>query len=256
MTTPTMRISAVPGIPLIEAGDDVGRLIVDALEALDPPIADRDVVAVSAKIVSKSEGLVILLSDIEPSLEAEMLARSCGSDPRWCQAVLDESAQVIRVVDGTIVAVDRRGMVAASAGVDWSNAGLDEPAAVRLPPDPDASAASIRRAIRQRFDCDVAVVITDSSDRFDRDGAVAVAIGVAGLSGIEEHERKDLYARARYPREALADEIASAAAIVMGDSDEGTPVVVLSGVPYTPTEQGTIRDLLVQADELKRGWRF
>ncbi len=208
-----MRIVPVEGLPEIVEGDDLGALIADRVE-----LEDADVVVVSQKVVSKAEGRVVRLDDVEPSAAAIELA--AGHDARHLEVILREAARVVRSRPPLVIAETRHGFVCASAGVDASNA--PEPdTLVLLPVDPDASAAAIRETLGERTGRDVGVIVSDSFGRPFRTGIVDVAIGVAGIAPLADL-RGQVDAAGHELRTtviAVADEIASAAELVMGKLD-------------------------------------
>ena len=222
-------ISILPleGIPEIEAGDDLARLILDSAERAGG-FEDADVLVVAQKAVSKAEGRVVRLDEVEPSPRALELAED--RDPRHVEWILRESANVVRVRPPLIISETRHGYVCASAGVDASNA-RGEGTLVLLPLDPDASAARLRAAIEARTGRDVGVIVSDSFGRPFRPGTTEVALGVAGvlslrdLRGVRDSAGYELHAT----QIAVADELASAAELVLGKVD-GIPAAVVRGL--------------------------
>ncbi|MEA2356470.1 MAG: coenzyme F420-0:L-glutamate ligase / coenzyme F420:gamma-L-glutamate ligase [Solirubrobacteraceae bacterium] len=220
-----VRASAVAGLPEIAAGDDLARLIL----ATGTTPAAGEVVVVAHKAISKAEGRVRRLAAIAPSARARALAAPSRPDPRQVQAVLDESADVVRVSPAAVICRTRHGFVAANAGVDASNA--PDGSVVLLPVDPDASARALRARLRELTGAAPAVLVTDSFGRAWRHGQCDVAIGCAGLTPLVDWRgRAD-----RSGRElavtwiALADEVAAAADLARG-KDSGEPVVIVSGL--------------------------
>jgi coenzyme F420-0:L-glutamate ligase / coenzyme F420-1:gamma-L-glutamate ligase len=241
-----MRFRALPGIGLIHPGDDLPALIAEAAAADDMALADRDVVVVAQKIVSKAEGRIVRLTDVIPTFEAEDLARRTGRDARLCQLYLDESAAVTEVHGRHVVTVHRLGFVGTGAGVDMSNvADGAEGCAVLLPADPDASARRIRAGLRELTGACVAVIVSDSFGSPARQGAIGAAIGIAGIRHAEEPQGDaDLFGNASKPVMNRVDEIAAAASILMGQTAAARPVVVGRGIPYTIDEGASIARLL------------
>jgi coenzyme F420-0:L-glutamate ligase/coenzyme F420-1:gamma-L-glutamate ligase len=232
-----IQILPVRGLPLVSEGLDLAREIVRAAEASGIGIMDGDVIVVSHVVVSKAEGAVYRLSELEPSLRARSLAAITGKDPRHVEAILREAERVLRVRGEIIITETRHGLVCANSGVDLSNVGEDKAAA--LPRDPDLSAQAIRRGIEAATGRRVAVIVADSHGRPFRRGAVNVAIGCSGLQPIwDRRGEKDLYGRVlRSKQICVADELASAAELVMGQADEGVPVAIIRGYRYTPGEE-------------------
>lgn len=239
----TLTLTTVEGIPEIRAGDDLAAIVVDGLERSKLALADGDVLVLAQKIVSKSEGRTVALARVTPSQRALELAAVTGKDARMLELVLAESNDVIRCVKNIIVVEHRLGYVMANAGIDMSNVEEGGDTVLLLPLDPDASCARLRAALRDR--ADVGIVINDSFGRAWRNGVVGIALGVAGLPGVVDMRgRPDRFGRAlQITQIGLADEIASAASMLMGQADEGYPVIHARGVPYARRD-GNGRELL------------
>jgi coenzyme F420-0:L-glutamate ligase/coenzyme F420-1:gamma-L-glutamate ligase len=219
-----LRVIAVEGLPEIRDGDDLAELVVAKVE-----LEDGDVVVIAQKAVSKAEGRVVRLADIEPSQRARELAGD-DQDPRRIEAILREAKRVVRVRKPLVIAETRHGFICASAGVDSSNA--SEPGMlVLLPLDPDASAQRIRDRLLERTGCDVGVVVTDSFGRPWRQGTIDVALGAAGIEVLRDlrGQRDRVGYELHATMIAVADEIASAAELVMGKVD-GVPAAVVRGL--------------------------
>jgi coenzyme F420-0:L-glutamate ligase / coenzyme F420-1:gamma-L-glutamate ligase len=231
-----LRVVPVEGMPEVRAGDDVAALIAEHAR-----FEDGDVVVVAQKVVSKAEGRVVRLDELEPSAQARELAGD--RDPRHVEAVLRESARIVRERDGFIIAETRHGFVCASAGVDASNA-PEGGTLVLLPLDPDASAAKIRARLRELTGAEVAVIVSDSFGRAWRQGTTDVAIGVAGLSPLLDLRgtRDEAGYELRTTQIAVADEIAGAAELVRGKAS-GVPVAIVRGLDLGG--DGTARDLVM-----------
>ena len=239
-------VIAVPGVPLVRQGDDLCRTILDACAAADLALCDGDVVVLAQKIVSKAEGRQVALDTVEPSPTALALAETAGKDPRLVELILAETDEVMRVRPGVIIVRHRLGLVLANAGIDQSNVmASDSPQALLLPVDPDASAVHLRGALSAETGAAVAVLIIDSLGRAWRLGTIGTAIGVAGLSAIVDlRGRTDLNGRKLESSElGLADEIAAAASLAMGQTDEGTPVAIVRGLRLDAAD-GLARDLI------------
>ena len=237
MATDQSAISliAVPGIPAIRPSDDLARILGDALEAAELRPRAQDVLVVTHKIVSKAEGRYVSLAEVAPSPRALELAAATGKDAALVEVILSESRKVLRFRPGLIVAEHRLGMVLANAGVDQSNVPQHyEPRVLLLPRDPDASSAALRAALEQRFGVALAVVVSDSVGRAWRHGVVGLAIGAAGLPALVDlRGKRDLEGRAlQVTQVGLADEIASAAQLLMGEADEGRPAVLVRGLAW------------------------
>jgi coenzyme F420-0:L-glutamate ligase/coenzyme F420-1:gamma-L-glutamate ligase len=218
---------ALDGLPEIRAGDDLAALI--AAVIFPPGLGAADVLVIAHKAVSKSEGATRRLSTVSPERRARALAAELGKDPRHVQVVLDESREILRVSRGVLISVTHHGFVCANAGVDASNA-PDDDTVILLPRDPDGSARSIRRGLRERLGVAPAVLVTDSFGRAWRHGQVDVAIGCAGLAVLEDWRgRSD--ARGRELKAtwiAVADELAGAADLARA-KDAMQPAVLVSG---------------------------
>ncbi len=224
-----LELIALPGLPMVQAGDDLAALVLAAGIALRPD----DVLVVAQKVVSKAEGREVLLRDVAPSVRAEELARETGKDARIVELILQESVRVVRVRPNLIIVQHRLGHTMANAGIDQSNVTQEgDERALLLPVDPDASAA----ALSERLGC--AVVISDSFGRAWRRGTVGVAIGCAGLPALVDLRGKpDLFGRELHVTlTGFADEIAAAAGLLMGQAAEGQPVVLLRGLRWSAPE--------------------
>jgi coenzyme F420-0:L-glutamate ligase/coenzyme F420-1:gamma-L-glutamate ligase len=217
-------------------GDDLASLILAACDREDAGPLPDDVLVVAQKVVSKAEGRIVRLAEVESSPEALRLAQISGKDPRIVELILRESEEIVRCVPNLIIARHRLGVVLANAGIDQSNIGAGDEAeeALLWPLDPDASADRLRREIAQRHETKVAVIVNDSLGRAWRKGTVGAAIGLAGLAGVVDlRGHADLYGRKlRSTEVGQADEIAAAASLVMGQADEGRPVVIVRGLSY------------------------
>ena len=229
-----ITLTAVPAIPSIRAGDDLAGILGEALAVAGMRPRQGDVLVVTHKVVSKAEGRTVALADVRPSARARALAAATGKDPALVEVILSESREVLRCRPGLIITENRLGIVLANAGVDQSNLPADGggPLVLLLPRDPDASAAALRAALERRFGASLAVIISDSAGRAFRNGVVGLAIGVAGLPALLDlRGRPDLEGRPlQVTQVGLADEIASAAELLMGEADEGRPAVVVRGL--------------------------
>ncbi len=232
-----MTLTALTGIPAVQAGDDLARLVRDGLAASGEQLRDGDVLVLAQKIVSKAEGRSIKLSDVVPSARAHELAPQCDKDPRLVELILSEAAEVLRVRPGVIVVVHRLGFVLANAGIDRSNVAPDTDEAERvllLPSDPDGSARGLRAALGAATGVDVAVIINDSLGRAWRNGTVGTALGASGLPALADlRGQPDWFQRALQSSElGFADEIAAAASLLMGQADAGRPIVLVRGLRF------------------------
>ncbi|MGH2524486.1 MAG: coenzyme F420-0:L-glutamate ligase [Anaerolineales bacterium] len=244
-----LTLTALPGLPLVQPGDDLGALILAGLKAANITLAPGDVLAVAQKIVSKAEGRLVKLSDVTPSPRAFELATITQKDPRFVEVVLSESKEVLRARYNTLIVEHRLGYVCANAGVDRSNVGPHgeghEEYLLCLPADPDGSCQRLRERLRVEADVDVAVIINDSHGRAWRTGTVGVAIGAAGFPALlDMRGHRDLFDYTlQVTQIGLADELAAAASLLMGQADEGRPVIHIRGVPY-PFREGSAQELI------------
>lgn len=221
-------------------------MLLAALDQVGLVPQDGDVFAVAQKIVSKAEGRLVDLADVTPSPRAVELAAQVGKDPRLIELILSESEEVSRLRPGVIITRHRLGFTSANAGIDRSNVGPDgEERVLLLPLDPDASARRIRETILTERGADVGVVITDSHGRPFRLGTVGVAIGVAGLPALwDRRGEPDRYGyRLQHTDVGVADEIAAAAGLLMGQAAEGQPAVLIRGLSLPPID-GRATDLV------------
>lgn len=224
--------TALTGLPLVRAGDDLVGLILVECSAAGEKLCDGDILVLAQKIVSKAEGRVVDLATVTPSAAALKLAQSSNKDPRLVEVILTESKEVIRQREGAIIVENRLGVVLANAGIDMSNVNQDGGDAVLLlPEDPDRSCALLREEIKQRADVDVGVVINDSLGRAFRNGTAGAALGAAGVPTLVDLSgTPDLFGRPlRVTQVAIADELAAAASLLMGQANEGRPVVLVRG---------------------------
>lgn len=226
-----LRFIRIPGVPLIEPGADLGALLSRALRSAGAIPAAGDVVAVAQKIVSKAEGRIVKLDTVEPSSVARDIARDANKDPRVVELILRESRCVIRVAPGVIITEHNTGVILANAGIDRSNLAGSDDAALLLPEDPDASAAALRARLQREFGTQLGVLITDSIGRAWRLGTLGTAIGCAGVVALNDlRGQPDLFGRQLQVSEvAVADSLAAAAVLVMGEAAEGTPLVLIRG---------------------------
>lgn len=243
-TFPSFTAMALPDVPLIQEGDDLPQVILAALNAADLVLEAGDIVVIASKIVSKSEGRLAQLSEVEPSEEALRYAEITGKDPRLVELVLRESADVSRARRGVIVTEHRLGFVSANSGIDQSNIDHPEEQVLLLPLDPDSTAESIRKRLHSVSGHDVAVVITDTHGRPFRLGNTGVAIGVAGMQALTDlRGEQDLYGRElQITTQGYADMVACAAHLLSGEGNEGRPIVIIRNLAY-PRGEGHASDL-------------
>jgi coenzyme F420-0:L-glutamate ligase/coenzyme F420-1:gamma-L-glutamate ligase len=239
-----VKIIAVENLPLITKGDNIAELIYNAVEKQNTPIKEKDVIVITHVAVSKAEGNVVNLDDISPSDRAKEIAQQTSKEPALVEAVLRETKEIVRIGPNSIITETRKGIVCANAGVDRSNI-EGERNVVLLPKDPDSSAQKIRREIKRLTGCDVAVIISDTHGRPFRMGEINVAIGVAGIKPIRDRRgEKDLFGYVlRIKQTSIADELASAAELVIGQADEGIPVAIIRGYNYQAMENASVTGL-------------
>jgi coenzyme F420-0:L-glutamate ligase/coenzyme F420-1:gamma-L-glutamate ligase len=242
-----LSVTALAGIPTVRAGDDLAALVLAALRLSGVTLQAGDILVLAQKIVSKAEGRMVALSTVEPSERARELAARAVKDPRVVELILRESVEVLRCRPGVIIVEDRRGFVMANAGIDASNVEAEPggEAVLLLPEDPDASAARIRAAIADRAGVEMGVVINDSFGRAWRLGTVGTALGVAGIPALLDlRGRPDRNGRILQTTDlGVADEVAAAASLMMGQAGEGRPAVLVRGFPY-PAASGRAHDLV------------
>jgi coenzyme F420-0:L-glutamate ligase/coenzyme F420-1:gamma-L-glutamate ligase len=244
---PQLRIIGITGIPEVSRGDDLAPLIFDAAQAQGTPFEANDVVVVTQKIVSKAEGAVVDLREVEPSPLAEEFARQYDKDPRHVEVVLRESRRIVRMDRGILIVETKHGFICANAGVDASNVPGEERVSL-LPKDPDGSAHRLRRGLMARAGFPLAVIISDTFGRPWRMGSTDVAIGVAGINPLRDYRgQTDPYGYSlRVSVAAIADQIASAAELVAGKVSL-IPAAIARGYSYSPDEEATIKPLLRDA---------
>ncbi|OGO12539.1 MAG: coenzyme F420-0:L-glutamate ligase [Chloroflexi bacterium RBG_16_47_49] len=250
----SLIISSLPNIPLIKTGDDLVEIIKNGLSQGKISLQDGDILVLAQKIVSKAEGRTVNLVSIKPSQEAIELADKIDKDPRLIEVVLRESNQVLRTRSGTIIVEHRLGFVCANAGIDHSNvAGVGDSTGewvLLLPENPDASAHVIRTKLEALYGVHIGVMIIDSHGRAWRQGVVGVAIGISGMPGLVDLRGKsDLFGYSlRITTIGVADELAAAASLLMGQADEATPIVHVRGFPYA-LKDGNLQELLRPKDQ-------
>ena len=228
----------------IKKGDDLGAIIADAAKRNNRRILDGDVMVIAQKIVSKAEGRTVDLRTVRPRSMASRLAKEQRKDPRVTEVILRESVSIVKAKNGIIISETRHGFVCANAGVDQSNAEGKE-SAILLPADPDRSARRLSDSIERQTGVKIAVIIADTFGRPFRNGQTNTAIGVAGIKPIKSYiGKRDMYGRKLQVTEiAVADELASAAELVMGKS-ERIPVAMVRGYGFERASDATIRELL------------
>ncbi len=227
----TLTITPLTQLPLLKEGDDLARIIVSRAKKLGVGIRSRDLIVIGQKAVSKVEGRIIDIGDVSPSARAIKIAKKTGKSPGFVEVVLRESSKVLRADKDAFIVRTKRGATCLNAGVDKSNVKGDRTYAL-LPRDPDSSARKLRKRIKVLTGKQVAVVICDTRSRPFRKGQVEESIGVAGVNPLIDYRgQKDLFGYTlRFKNVSIADELASAAELVMGQGRERTPVAIVRGL--------------------------
>ena len=244
-----LTLSPLSNIPLIRQGDNLADIIVKALHQNNIQLRSGDILVLAQKIISKAEGRMVNLSTVTPSARALELAIETEKDGRVIELILQESNEVLRTRPGAIIVEHRLGFVCANAGIDHSNVhgeeGNPEDWVLLLPENPDRSAQQIRQQVESVTKAEIGVLIIDSHGRAWREGTVGAAIGFSGVPGLLDlRGQPDMFGfRLRITQVGVADELAAAASLMMGQAAEGTPVVHVRGFPY-PLREGKLKELL------------
>jgi len=239
----SLMLTAIEGIPMVNRGDNLAELIVRALDGMGLSLANGDIVTVCQKIVSKAEGRIVSLRDIEPSPLARSFAARWDKDPRAVELVLRQTSRIVRMDNGVLIVETGPGWVCANAGIDESNS-LEDDRAILLPEDADASAVRIRAELKRLTGAEAAILITDTFGRPWRDGLTEVCIGVAGIDPmLDLRGTADLGGRELHHTViAVADEIAAAAGLLMPKAG-AIPAVLVRGYQYK-TAAGSAKALI------------
>ena len=245
-------LNALKGIPLVEPGDDIAELIYKAILVNKIQVDEGDIFVIAQKIISKSENRYVYLNKITPSSEAVLLGRQTKKDPRLVEVILRESNKVVRSRVGVIVVENKLGFVHANAGIDRSNIESNDnnPKVLLLPEFPDESALTLKTALDLKFKENIGIIINDSAGRAWRNGTTGIAIGSSGVMTLSDlRGKKDLYGRSlEVTQIGLGDEVASAASILMGQADEGLPVILVKGFKVPKLDQSA-KELLREANQ-------
>lgn len=246
-----LSIIPLAGLPAIAPGDDLAQLIGDAIVAATG-LRDRDIVVVCQKVVSKAEGRIVRMNEVEPGEKARAFAKKYEKDAAMVELALREATEVLRMNDGHLITATAKGFVAANSGIDRSNQASSNEATL-LPLDSDASAGRLRARLFERFGADIAVVITDTFGRPWRLGQIDFAIGAAGMKVLDDHVgRTDWSGRVlEHTVIAVADQVAAAAGMVMAKAG-GIPAVLLRGFEYTPGDENAGHLVRPRAQDLFR----
>jgi coenzyme F420-0:L-glutamate ligase/coenzyme F420-1:gamma-L-glutamate ligase len=239
-----IKIIAVENLPLITKGDNIAELICSAAKKQNTPLQEKDVIVITHVAVSKAEGNIVNLDEVSPSERAKEIAQKTGKEPALVEVILRETKEIARLGPNSLITETKNGIVCANAGVDRSNI-KGERNVVLLPENPDASAQKIRQKIKSLTGCDVAVIVSDTHGRPLRMGEINVAIGVAGIKPIRDRRgEKDLFGYVlKIKQTAVADELASAAELVIGQANEGIPVAIIRGYNYQTAENASAKEL-------------
>jgi len=252
----SLTLTPLTGIPLIRQDDDLADIILNSLQENNIELENDDIIVLAQKIVSKAEGRMVNLATVTPSQSASQLADETEKDPCLIELILKESNEVLRTRLGTIIVEHKLGFICANAGIDHSN--VDSPllsgegSGVRseewvllLPQDPDLSSRKMRGEIQSKTEKQIGILIIDSHGRAWRNGTVGISIGMSGIPGLEDLRGKpDLFGKElRITQVGVADELAAAASLMMGQAAEGTPVVHVRGFPYSLRE-GSLKELI------------
>jgi coenzyme F420-0:L-glutamate ligase/coenzyme F420-1:gamma-L-glutamate ligase len=245
----SLTLTPLDQFPMVSPGDDIAEVITTCLKRMQLDIIAGDILVIAQKVISKSENRLINLQDVNPGEHAKEIAIQCDKDPRLVELILSESNEVLRTRPGTIIVEHHLGFVCANAGIDHSNvAGEDGDKRdwfLLLPKDPDGSARRILKILRSKYHCLLGVLIIDSHGRAWRNGIVGTSIGMAGIpSLVDMRGKKDLFGYSlKITQIAAADELAAAASLMMGQADEGKPVIHARGFPYH-LQSGSIQELI------------
>lgn len=252
MPVTELSLRALAGIPAVKPGDNLALIIMRGLEQSQIALQAGDVLIVSSKIVSKANNRFVDLEKIQPSERATTLAQTTHKDPRFVELVLRESVRVSRAAPNALIVQHRLGFTSANAGIDQSNTGYTSGNMVLLlPEDPDASAAALASTLEAELGIRPAIVISDTHGRPFRIGNINVAIGIDGLPPLyDQRGQSDLYGRTLQATvTAFCDQIASAAGLLMGEADEGQPVVLMRGLRWPADQIGRAHELVRPSDQ-------
>ncbi len=247
----TIELIGLEGIPIVDSSSDIAQIIKEAIIKQGCGLNHGDILLIAETLISKAENNFIKLDDLTPSEKAIELAQKSKKDPKLVQAILDESVEVVRVGPKFIITETKHGFVCANAGIDESNVG--EGLATPMPANADKSAFQIREFLESEFGEEIGVIITDTQGRAFRFGAIGTAIGCSGITPLWRRVgEKDLYGRELETTEiATADELSAAASLIMGQADEGLPVVLIRGFNNFDTirdENANIKPLLMSKE--------
>ena len=240
-----IKIIAIENLPLIEKGDNLAELISNAAKKQGTPLQENDIIVVTHVVVSKAEGNIINLDEVTPSEKAKEIAQQTNKDPTLVEVILRETKEIVRVGQNSIITETNSGIVCANAGIDRSNVSGDRNV-VPLPKNPTASAQTIKQGIKKLTGFNVAVIVSDTHGRPFRLGEINVAVGVAGIKPIRDRRgEKDLFGYVlRIKQTAIADELSSAAELVIGQANEGIPAAIIRGYSFETIDDATTTELI------------
>ncbi|MCK4885528.1 coenzyme F420-0:L-glutamate ligase [Candidatus Bathyarchaeota archaeon] len=240
-----IKIFALTGLPVVNKGDDLASLICQAVEKQGTPIQNGDVIIITHVVVSRAEGNVVNLETITPSEFAKSVAKRTDKDPRLVEVILRESRSIVRMKNGKLITETKQGVICANSGIDRSNVPGNSNVAL-LPENADRSAQMIRQKIHELTQKDVAVIVSDTHGRPLRQGEINIALGVSGFEPLRDRRgEKDLFGyKIKVKKTAIADELASAAELVIGQTNEGIPVAIIRGYPYPKSEKANATKLI------------
>jgi len=245
-----VEIFPVTGLPTIKKNDDLALLICKAAEKQGTPIQNDDIIVITHVVVARAEGNIVDLKTIIPSNFAKSVAKSTNKDPRLVEVILRESKRIVRMKNGKLITETKHGLICANSGIDKSNVPGNTVVAL-LPEDSDTSAKTIRRNVFKSSGKDVAIIISDTHGRPLRNGEINIALGTSGFEPLRDRRgEKDLFGYTiRIKRTAIADELASAAELVIGQTNEGIPVAIIKGYSYPKSETAKAKKLIRPPDE-------
>ncbi len=238
MTIKQLQLFALDDFPHIMPGDDVADILIKNARRHSIYLNDFDILVITQKIISKSEGRLVDLRTVNPTTEAQQIALLSDKRPQLIQLIMDESQEILRIRKGLIIVRHKLGFVCANAGIDHSNTVEDDEGnnyVLLLPEDPDNSARAIKEKIKAKTGKQVGVIVIDSHGRAWRNGTIGTTVGIAGVPGVVDlRGKKDLFGYTlKATQVAAADELAAAASLLMGQADEGIPCVIARGFPYS-----------------------
>ena len=238
-------------MPLIKPGQDLSKEIIKAISSESIEVDDGDVIAIAQKIVSKSENRYLDISLLSPSDEAITLSKQIDEDPKFIQAILNESKKVVRYRMGVLIVEHKLGFIHANAGIDRSNIDQEQDIVLLLPEDPDASAKAISKSLSKFFTKNISVIITDTMGRPFRNGIVGFTIGSHNIECLlDERGKKDLYGnKLRVTQIGIADELAAASSLLMGQAAQKKPVILIKGYQFKQNNLSDSQSLIRGEEE-------